>query len=301
MQQLQEDAERAKAVFRHERLEETLESYSRLFDTFVPVFRSIIDKLPMLAAGKLDPDTLADMLRDKNHRTAFRYLTAPPISDDDLKTLADARLSALALRTDPDQARRVRDVVSRIIDPHRFPWIGEARSPADCELQCAILASASMAAAKQVETSRRNEAKKSQEARVKDVLQALGFKAVPSRDILLLDRAPNPGEFCGESKLGDTRADLVIRLPDRRVMAIECKVSNSAVNSFKRVNHEAVGKAVKWLRAFGDRATVPSAVLSGVFNPSNLEAAQRAGLSLFWVFRLDDLADFIKATKTEAS
>ena len=39
------------------------------------------------------------------------------------------------------------------------------------------------------------------------------------------------------------KAGTVVRLRDRRVMPIECKVSNSEVNSFKRVNHEAAGKA----------------------------------------------------------
>ena len=73
----------------------------------------------------------------------------------------------------------------------------------------------------------------------------------------LLDAAPAPGEFCGESKLGDTRADLVIRLYDRRAMPVECKSSNSAVNSFKRINHEALGKARAWIAAFGSRFPKP--------------------------------------------
>ncbi len=111
----------------------------------------------------------------------------------------------------------------------------------------------------------------------------------------MLEDGPLPGEFCGESKLGDTRADLVVRLPDRRYLAIECKVSNSAVNSFKRVNHEALGKARRWVSQFGTAAVVPAAVLGGVFNPENLAAAQAGGLFLFWGHRLNDLAAFINA------
>ncbi len=129
------------------------------------------------------------------------------------------------------------------------------------------------------------------------MLRDIGFAEVPRRNIPLLDAAPAPGEFCSESKLGDTRADLVVRLFDRRVLAIECKVSNSAVNSFKRLNHEAAGKARSWLRDFGERQVVPSAVLSGVFGTANLESAQSTGLSLFWAFRLDDLSGFIAGTR----
>jgi len=87
------------------------------------------------------------------------------------------------------------------------------------------------------------------------------------------------------------------RIHDRRVMPVECKVSNSEVNSFKRVNLEAAGKARAWLNLFGRKGIVPAAVLSGVFKPANLETAQAEGLSLFWGHRLSDLADFIRATK----
>lgn len=215
-----------------------------------------------------------------------------------MKTLADTTLSASALRDDPERARRIRDVVLQIIDPHRFPWIGQSRGPADHEREQAIVASATMVAARKVETARRTAAKKVQESKVKDLLRSINFPEVASRDIPLLDAAPHPGEFCGESKLGDSRADIVVRLYDRRVMAIECKVSNSVVNSFKRVNHEAAGKARAWLAGFGQRATVPAAVLSGVFNPGNLETAQNVDrLSLFWSHRLEDLVNFIESTR----
>ena len=134
--------------------------------------------------------------------------------------------------------------------------------------------------------------------RLKAKLRDIDFAEVHPRDMSLLDAAPTPGEFCGESKLGDTRADLVIRLYDRRAMPVECKASNSAVNSFKRINHEAVGKARAWLDGFGARQIVPCAVIGGVFNPANLETAQSEGLALIWSHRLDDLVEFVEATKS---
>ena len=136
-----------------------------------------------------------------------------------------------------------------------------------------------------------------QEDDVKNLLRKIGLIEVPRRDIQLLDDAPAPGEFCGESILGDTRADIVIRLHDRRVMAVECKTSNSAVNSFKRINHEAAGKARAWLAQFGDRQIVPCAVIDGVFNPANLETAQGEGLAIVWSHRLADLTEFIEETR----
>ena len=76
-------------------------------------------------------------------------------------------------------------------------------------------------------------------------------------------------------------------------MPVECKTSNSAVNSFKRVNHEAVGKARAWTAEFGKRAIVPCAVIGGVFNPDNLQTAQAENLTIFWSHRLSDLDSFV--------
>ena len=245
----------------------------------------------------VEPEVIAELVSDRNVRTAFRYLAAPPISEDDLKTLADTTLSTTALRQDASRAERVRDTILHILDPHRFPWVSEGRNPTKEERTRATIASAVLVAARKVETSRRSNAKKAQEDAVKAILLDLGLVEVPHRDIEILDSAPAPGEFCGESKLGDSRADLIVRLYDQRVMPLECKVSNSAVNSFKRVNHEAAGKARAWITEFGRRQTVPGAVISGVFNPSNLETAQHDGLAILWGHRLEDLVEFIGSTK----
>lgn len=59
-------------------------------------------------------------------------------------------------------------------------------------------------------------------------------------------------------------------------MLIECKVSGSAVNSYKRLNHETVNKRDEWERGFAAQAYT-GAVLGGVFRPSNVLAAQERG------------------------
>ena len=291
--ELTQDAEAAKSLFRKRRLEEPLQLYTEYFESFKEVFDILIDQLPTLAEDPLESDAVASVLQDSDKRTAFRYLAAPPVSEDDLKTLAETTLSAAALRSDPQQARRVRDTILQIIDPFRFPWIAERRSPTEEERSRAIIASASQVAARKVETARRSYAKEQQEQAVKSLLLVQGYTEAPRRDIPLLDVAPSPGEFCGESKLGETRADLVIRLLDRRAMPLECKVSNSAVNSFKRINHEAAGKARTWIEQFGKRQIVPCAIIHGVFNPANLESAQAEGLAIIWSHRLQDLAEFV--------
>lgn len=257
MAELKSDAAMARDAFRHERLREPLDLYNQLF-------------------------------------MAFRYLTAPPISADDLETLSETKLVASRLRTDARGAQRVRDVVLMIIDPNRFPWVIEGRPHTGDERERAVIASAALAASSDVEARRRNTSKASQERAVKNVLAEIGMKQVLAKDIPILTAAPSPGEFCGETRLAGNRADVVARLADGRVLAIECKVSNSAVNSYKRLVHDTGGKAGQWYDQLGRAQVIPCAVLSGVYGTANLESVQKdKGVFLFRHHRLTDLAEFV--------
>lgn len=75
-------------------------------------------------------------------------------------------------------------------------------------------------------------------------------------------------------------------------------MSNSSTNSVKRLNSDAAVKAGVWIADFGTAQTVPAAVVSGVFKRHNLEAAQDAGLALFWAHDLGELVDWIATTRS---
>lgn len=297
-QQLVDDAVTARNLFREERVGEPLDLYNQFFQTFAGLFRDTIARLPDLAQDPVDAALIADLVRGRNQQKAFRYLAAPPISEDDLKAVADTSIAPTTMATDPDKARRVRDTILSILDPHRFPWaMAPTREPTEEETERAVIASAALAAAREVETHRRNTSKSAQEGAVKDILRGIGMVEVPPRDIPILTAAPDPGHFCGESRLAGTRADIVARLQDGRVLAIECKVSNSSVNSYKRVVHDTGGKAAHWYQQLGKAQVVPCGVLSGVFNPTNLATVQNdGGVYLIWQHRMADLTDFIQGT-----
>lgn len=295
LDELKADVATARDIFRKERVGEPLDLYKQFFETFSGIFRHTIGMLPNLAADPVDAKLVASLVKGKNQNKAFRYLTAPPISQDDLAALADTTIGPLVLKKDSEAARRVRDGVLLILDPYRFPWIGEGRAPSTEEIERAVIASAALAAAREVETRRRNTSKDMQEKAVKEVLAGVGMIEVAARDIPMLTAAPAPGEYCGESRIAGTRADVVARLKDGRVMAIECKVSNSSVNSYKRVVHDTGGKAAHWYQQLGQAQVIPCAVLSGVFAPANLAKVQDDGrVSLFWQHRLADLAAFVR-------
>ena len=84
-------------------------------------------------------------------------------------------------------------------------------------------------------------------------------------------KGPQDSQFCAECLLGERKADVVVRLHDTRLMAIECKVSNSATNSVKRLNNDAAVKAGYWLASLVPRKLCqqpywPVSSKSGIWN-----------------------------------
>jgi hypothetical protein len=291
---LERDLDKAIEVFREERMREPLEAYLDQFEEYRDAFDTLLEQTVDLA--ELSEKAL-EILVEPKLQEALRYLAGPPISLDDLKVVAQASLSLKRLEADPEMAERIVDTVLLGLDRRRFPWVAEEREATDTERASAVLASAALIASQRVATIRRNEGKTAQEERTKEALRQAGFQEVPARTVATLPEAPGPGEFCGESKLGERKGDLLVRLWDGRVMPIECKVSNSSTNSIKRLNNDAAAKAEGWLREFGKRGVVPTAVLSGVYKLKNLQDAQRMGLALFWAHDLKPMVQWIKKTR----
>lgn len=298
-EQLEADRLKAIELFRKERMEEPLEDYLEAFDRYHGCIEEFLEATVDLS--QLDNQAL-EVLTDPNFLEAFRYLAAPPISADDLKVLAEApSLATGQLRKKPEDVKRLIETVRLVLDRRRFAWVVEGREPTEAERGAAVMASAALLAASRVQTKRRSTGKAQQEALVKQALRNLGLKEVAARQIPNVSLAPAAGEFCEESTLGEPKAgrkaDVVLRLWDQRLMPIECKVSNSYLNSVKRLNNDAAVKARAWREDFGRRQVVPTAVLTGVYKVHNLIDAQDRGLTLFWGHDLKPLTDWLMSTK----
>lgn len=290
------EIEVAKGLFKKERVTEPLEIYSNNFDKY----RSDVEDL-LEASGDLSrlDDIDDEFITDQDRRYALRYLSSPGISDDDLRVLADVdSFSAKALKSSPESRSRILRAVLAGLDRRRFPWVAENRESTADEVKAAVIATTSLIASSRTQTLRRNKSKDTQETLVAKKLESIGFRQIPAREITNLRRAPKPGEYCHESMLGDSKADIIAGLYDERTLAIECKVSNSALNSVKRVNREATAKATTWIRQFGADQVVPAAAISGVFKTHKLMQAQEEGLTIFWTHNLTRMIDFIEATQS---
>ena len=287
------ERERLLAVdhFRKQRTEEPLDAYLEAFDRY----QGYVEDLLETTVDLTEWDTSGlEVLTDRNLLEAFRYVAAPPISEDDLKVLAEAKsLAKKRLIAQPDEVEELLRVVRSVMDRRRFVWVQEGREPTETEKNAAIMASAALMAASRAQTYRRTLVKKLQEEKVIESLIKLGLERVRARPINGFGQAPSKGRFCGECKVVGRKADIVVGLWDERLLPIECKVSNSALNSVKRLNNDAAVKAGIWRLDLGARQVVPLAVLSGVFNLANLLDAQEKGLSLIWSHNLTPLTEWI--------
>lgn len=294
-EELERDRRVAITEFRTTRLAESLGRSLAAHDDYAARFREILEATSDLRAFATEASAV---LGSRRLLEAVRYLAAPPISDDDLKVLADVPSTApKRLAQEPELRAQIVETIGAGLDPRRFPWLADGRSPTAVEREIAIVASASLAAAQRVATDRRSQSKSVQEEAVRIELRGAGFEQIDPTPVDTLAQAPGPGRFCSECLVGTRQADILLSTYDHRMVAVECKVSNSSTNSIKRLNNDAAVKAEVWRKDFGERHVVPVAVLSGVYNLHNLEEAQSRGLTLFWAHDLSPLTRWLLATR----
>jgi hypothetical protein len=224
----------------------------------------------------------------------LRHTAGPPISEDDLSTMAGVRKNPRVYLS--TEAEAIIAILAAARDQIRLPWLNAGRESTETERWAAILATATLWATQQMATKRRNESADRQEAAVRALLTAEGFREIPTRrSITNIDDLAR-GEFCAECEVVGTKADVCIRLHNGRLLLIECKVSGSALNSVKRLLHDIGDKAAVWRAGFGAQA-IPMGVIAGVFKLKNLEDAQTKGIAIVWERDLSPLAEFVRAAR----
>lgn len=298
-EQLEEARQKAEEHFREGRHVEPLELYLEVFDDYRGIVEEFLEQTVDLTQLR---EQAPELLIDPKKQEVFRYISGPPVSLDDLKVLVEAK--SLARRRIANDAELVNRLVTFMRDWHdrrRFPWLLGEWEPEEQHREAAVLATTALIAMRKIETMRRNQGKQLQERLVANQLQRSNFVQVPTRRATTLMKAPRPGQFCQEAILGDRKADFIVGLWDDRTMPLECKVSNSATNSIKRLNNDAARKAETWRSDFGTVQVVPAAVLGGVYKLKNLEDAQRRGLTIFWAHDLQSMVDWMHRTKASSS
>lgn len=301
-EQIQDDCRQARAEFRSRRLLDPLKDYNGVYPEATDAAALVIDSLDRVLAtpahAVVNAELLASIVGHKLQFQALRALAAPPISEDDLDTLLDASVNKTAVRKNQALADEIGRLLYAALDPKRFPWVQEGREPTDAERQTAIMATAVLISMNTVYTRRRSDERDQLEGRLEQLLIEKGYtrQPPPRGGIADVGMLPPRGVFMRQCKLGKHNADLVVMLFDGRLLAIECKASNSTVNGEKRLNKEVVADAGDWYAQFG-RSNLVAAALRGVFKPGKVWEAQDQGVYLFWWHRIEALAEFLDQAK----
>lgn len=325
-QELEIEAQKALEEFVDRRLAEPGGKYL----THVRARRSAMVRLFKVLAhvdpSDPDPQIVRRVLLDAELFDALRYVTGPPVSEDDLGVLVTRNINGLNKTDLKDQDSipvSVLKLICKLADPFRFPWIVAGRAPTSRELRTAIAATTTMHAAQALQTERRGHGKLV-EQRLELRLSELGFQKIsgktakqnkrvklkkgeiPTVPIQTLPAFPSKGRvtqpshhpaypyFYGECVVYGRKVDLFIALATGRMIALEAKDSSSGLNSTKRLLNDTAAKA-KHYTAEAGKNIISVALLSGVFKVSDLKAAQTAGLYLVWAHDIDSFVEWIKS------
>lgn len=247
---------------------------------------------------------------------ALRYVTGPPVSEDDLGVIVTRKVEGISrteLRENNELPTSILNLVCALADPYRFPWVRARLTPTKSQLRTAVAATMTMHATQSLQTERRKQGKVV-EQRLEMRLTELGFKKVTAKSKKLDDAEivsagptlplrglvtqpshhPTYPYFYGECTVYRRKVDLFIALPTGRMIALEAKDSSSALNSTKRLLNDTAAKAEQYKEA-GGKNIISVALLSGVFKLSDLVTAQSRGLYLVWSHEMDGFIDWIKS------
>lgn len=256
-----------------------------------------------------DPDVVREILHDEPLFDALRYVAGPPVSKDDLGILVTRKIGGLRwsnLDNDDILVAGVLQLLCRLADPWRFPWIAKARPPTLREIRSAIDGTTTLHAAQSLQTERRGHGR-NVEQRLEQRLISVGFSKISGKTTDAADYTyPKHGKitqpshypvwqsFYGECTVYERKVDLFIALPSGRTIALEAKDSSSALNSTKRLLNDTAAKARHYQVQAG-KSIISVALLSGVFKPDDLRRAQESGLYIVWAHDMDGFVDWIMA------
>jgi hypothetical protein len=302
--ELQRDAEAARRLFVSDRLA----ALGREQAAYESGIRAHAETVRELLARTHDLSKIS--ARSINERAVLdiaRYVVVPPISLDDLDTLTDAPFGRWVGQTTERGARpsetafeTAAKVISERLDRERASWLKGKRGPTAAERDTFARWTAGLRASGEIQTARRMESSTRQEGAARAAAQKARYNAVtPPATLADPIKEMPPASYASASRrLADTNMDIPVRLKDGHgtgllFLALEAKVSNSTLNSRKRLL-EVLRKRERWDASGKLYRFRTGAVLAGVYDVRRLIEAQDGGVFVFWEHRLSDLTAFLR-------
>lgn len=304
-EELEADAAEARRRFVKER-RAALSTERKAYEGWVAEYAEVAREL--LAASKDLRELDGRVLEDRRFLDLARYLAVPLISLDDLDTLTDSCFGLWVGQTTNRGTRPTRrefmaaaKLISDRFDRQRAKWLEKKKGPTPAERRTFATGVASIPAASRLSAMRRGERSRTQEDLAREAIGAAGYELTkPPGTLSDPVKQMKPATYVGKSRtLTRTNMDVPVRLASghgtgQDFLAIECKVSNSSLNSRKRLI-EVERKRETWDSSGLRYRFRTAAVLAGVFDVARLVETQEAGVLIFWEHRLEDLTKFLRA------
>lgn len=244
------------------------------------------------------------LIADGSHMLVFRHIAAPPVSQDQFALMCPAWRKGTEKPVEPGRKKRAMPRPQAEAAAAAFmlrrsrpltPWIDSCRQPLKREVLRLLWSVAPSIANQQLVTLQRTKAANAQESAVTALLSAKGWTRMPSSQ--LDTRASLPAKhYMHKTRYATGTAspqevDIAIGLGKTVVLAMECKVSNDATNSVKRIN-DVLKKASAWKEHWGNFVKT-AALLQGVIAPKEIERLLDADVEVFWSHDLASFSDWI--------
>jgi len=258
---------------------------------------------PQVVAALNASDDLRDLRSalelDGRHMLIFRHLLAPPKSQDQFKLLCNQWPKSSEKSGSPQKpeiSAAVAAVLEEWMDRRIAPWLEEGRAPTNMERELLVERVISFIAPKLTETQKRNRLSAEQENAVVQLLLELGWTQLPSVTIDKRAAVP-PRHFMNKTRFATAttsaqEVDIACGFNSSFVAAMECKVTNDATNSVKRIN-DVLKKAAAWKAHWGSFVET-AALLQGVIKPEDVQRLSDDGIKVFWSHNLEAFAKWVQ-------
>jgi hypothetical protein len=236
--------------------------------------------------------------RSGRYTRTLRFLTGPPLSQDQFQLACpDWR------KSNEKTGRPLSDASAAGFEMTFRAWVDGARTKFldnPIERAKAVQSTAILIAQQEFATRKRMRLAGVQEEMASTILTDLGFTRISigfvdqpgSLEERQFARACQFATADGSSH----EVDLAIGLSGRRILALECKVSNDKTNSVKRVN-DVLKKAAAWRSQWG-KFVITGALLEGVLSEKEPRRLLEAEVEVFWSHRPELFREWLESEIT---
>ncbi len=220
------------------------------------------------------------------HLTVIRQLMAPPISQDQFALLCvgyPKGTEKTGGRVNLKAASAVDSVFKAGRDRVLTRWLDANRAPTPVEVRNLLHGISPLLSIQTTATIRRGRMSAEQESAVVSMLKKRGWNRQLSGLIFQLTDV-KPQHFLHKTKFATKNqpqeVDIACGLPGTVVLAMECKATNDATNSVKRIN-DVLKKATAWQNHWGSFVRT-AALLQGVIEFKDVRRLLDANVEVFW-------------------